>query len=68
MTAVLTLLTRLNLKKKAEHDAKEMKVYAEAAEGYAFDAIDFAQAAIYEAEYAVLDAISARAAVEAMTS
>ena len=55
-------------KKKAEHDAKEMKVYAEMADGYALDAIDFAQAAIYEAEYAVLDAVSARATADAMAS
>ena len=54
--------------KRAEHEAKEMKVDAEMAEGYAFDAIDFAQAAVYEAEYAVLDALSARAAADAMTS
>jgi len=55
-------------KKKAEHDAKEMKAYAEMAEGHAFNAIDFAQAAVYEAEYAVLDALSACAAADAMTS
>jgi len=55
-------------KKKAEHDAKEMKSYAELAEGYALDAIDFAQAAVYEAEYAALDALSARAAADAMAS
>ena len=55
-------------KKKDEHDAKEMAVYAEMAEGYAFDAIDFAQAAIYEAEYAVLDALSARAAAKTMAA
>ena len=45
-----------------------MKGYAELAQGYAFDAIDFAQAAVYEAEYAVLDALSARAAADAMAS
>lgn len=55
-------------KKKDEHDAKEMAVYAEMAEGYAFEAIDFAQAAIYEAEYAVLDALSARAAAKMMAA
>jgi hypothetical protein len=60
---------RKDLKKKRDqHDAKEMKVYAEMAEGYAFDAIDFAQAAIYEAEYAVLDALSARAAAKIMAA
>jgi hypothetical protein len=55
-------------KKKTEHGAKEMKVYAEMAEGYAFDAIDFAQAAVYEAEYAVLDSLSACAAANALAS
>jgi hypothetical protein len=53
-------------KKKAEHEAKEMEVYAEIAEGHALEAIDFAQAAVYEAEYAVLEALSASAAAEAM--
>jgi seryl-tRNA synthetase len=58
---------RNNLKnQKAKHEAKEMKVYAEITEGYALDAIDFAEAAVYEAEYAVLDALSARIAAEAM--
>ena len=55
-------------KKKEEHDAKEMRAYAEMAEGYAFDAIDFAQAAIYEAEYAVLDALAARTAATSMAT
>lgn len=55
-------------KKKDQHDAREMKAYAEMAEGYAVDAIDFAQAAIYEAEYAALDALSARAAAKAMAA
>ena len=41
-----------------------MEIYAEMGEGYAVDAIDFAQAATYEAESAVLDAISARAAAK----
>jgi len=53
-------------KKKEEHEAKEMRAYAEIAEGYALDAIDFAQAAVYEAEYAVLDALAARTAATAM--
>jgi hypothetical protein len=55
-------------KKKDQHDAKEMAVDAEMAEGYALDAIDFAQAAIYEAEYAVLDALSIRAAAKTMAA
>ena len=55
-------------KKKDEHDAKEMAVYAEVAEGYAVEAIDFAQAAIYEAEYAVLEALAARVAATMMAS
>jgi hypothetical protein len=38
------------------------------AEGYAVDAIDFAQAAIYEAESVVLDAVSARAAAKVMSA
>ncbi len=55
-------------KKKAEHDAKEMETYAEMAEGYALGPIDFAQAAVYGAEYAVLDALSAGGAADAMAS
>ena len=55
-------------KKKDEHDAKEMQAYAELTEGHAIEAIDFAQAAICEAECAVLDALSARAAATMMAS
>ncbi|HTX94758.1 MAG TPA: hypothetical protein VME67_07850 [Mycobacterium sp.] len=58
---------RKNLKSD-ERDTSGMKVYAETAEGYGFDAIVFAQASIYEAEYAALDALAARAAAEAMAS
>lgn len=50
---------RKNLKSD-EHDATEMENYAEMSEGYAFDAIVFAQASIYEAEYAALDALATR--------
>ena len=41
---------------------------ADMAEGYAFDAIDFVQAAMDEAESAALDAISARATADALNS
>lgn len=54
--------------KKAHHDAKEADVYANMVISCAIDAIDFAQAAVYEAEYAVLDALSARAAADSMVS
>ena len=42
-----------------------MEVYAELTESHALEAIDFAQAAVYEAESAVLEALSASAAAEA---
>ncbi len=58
----------IQAKKSHEDGAKEMRVYAEIAEGSAIEAIDFAEAAIYEAEYAVLDALSARAAATTMAS
>jgi hypothetical protein len=46
--------------KKAEHEAMKVERRAEHAEADASFAIDFAFAAIEEAEYAVLDAILAR--------
>jgi hypothetical protein len=46
--------------KKAELDAKKAESRAENAEGDALFAIDYAYATVEEAEYAVLDAISAR--------
>jgi hypothetical protein len=54
---------RKNLKSDGP-DATEMVVYAEMSEGYAFDATVFAQASIFEAEYAALDALAARAAAK----
>jgi hypothetical protein len=39
---------------------------ADLAEAYAYDAIDFALEAIEEAEYAVLDALCARASAAAL--
>jgi len=44
------------LEKKTEHDIESAKRDADWAEGDAFDAVDFAEAAVAEAEYAVLDA------------
>jgi hypothetical protein len=46
--------------RKAEHDANKAGRRAEAAEADALIAIDFAAAALSEAEYAVLDAALAR--------
>jgi hypothetical protein len=46
--------------KKAQHDADKTEMRAEDAESYAAYAIDFAYAAIDEAEYAALDAVLAR--------
>jgi hypothetical protein len=46
--------------KKAEHDAKAAANHAGDAELDAIDAIDFAGAAIEEAEYSVLEAIASR--------
>lgn len=53
--------------KKTELDQKKMAMRAEAAEGYAQDAVSFAIAAVEEAEYAVLDAALARADAQART-
>jgi hypothetical protein len=50
--------------KKAEFDAKKAEIRAENAEGDALFAIDYAYATVEEAEYAVLDAISARMKAE----
>jgi hypothetical protein len=47
--------------KKERHEAKEAEKRAESAEADASFAIDYAYAAIEEAEYSVLDAILARA-------
>ncbi len=55
-------------RKGAELDAKEADAEAEIALSYALDAIDFAAAAIEEAEYAALDAVDARARAAALSS
>jgi hypothetical protein len=55
-------------RKGAELDAKEADAEANTALSYALDAIDFAAAAIEEAEYAALDAVDARARAVALTS
>jgi hypothetical protein len=47
-------------------DARSFAIEADMDESYALDAIDFAQSAVQEAEYAVLDAISARADAQAL--
>ena len=47
--------------KKAEMDQAKAAMKADAAEDYAEDAVNFAIAAVQEAEYAVLDAVLARA-------
>ena len=52
--------------KRAERDARKTELKAEAAEEYADDAIGFAIAAVQEAEYAVMDAMLARADANAM--
>jgi hypothetical protein len=46
--------------KKTEHDIDSARRGAEWAEADALDAVDFAEAAVVEAEYAVLDAAIAR--------
>jgi hypothetical protein len=46
--------------KKTEHDIGSAKRHAQWAEADALDAVDFAEAAVVEAEYAVLDAAAAR--------
>jgi hypothetical protein len=55
-------------RKGAELDAKEADAEANIALSCALDAIDFAAAAIEEAEYAALDAVDARARAVALTS
>jgi hypothetical protein len=52
--------------KKERFDAREAAKDADRAEVYALDAIDFAQAAIQEAEYATLDALYLRANADAL--
>jgi hypothetical protein len=52
--------------KKVELDQRKAGFRADAAEVYAENAIDFALAAVQEAEYAVLDAVLARADAEAL--
>ena len=54
--------------KKAELDRNEAELDAEYAESDAADAIDFAAASIDEAQYAVLDAILARANADAVAA
>jgi hypothetical protein len=53
-------------KKADQLDARSFAIEADMAESYALDAIDFAQSTVQEAEYAVLDAMSARADAEAL--
>jgi hypothetical protein len=53
-------------KKRDKIDAHNAAVDADMTESYAYDAVDFALDAIEEAEYAVLDAIYARANAEAL--
>ena len=55
-------------RKGAELDAKEADAEAKIALSYALDAIDFAAAALEEAEYAALDAVDARARAVALSS
>jgi TolA-binding protein len=52
--------------KMAEMDQAKAGVRADAAEDYAEDAINFAIAAVQEAEYAVLDAVLARSDADAL--
>jgi hypothetical protein len=47
--------------RKAERDVKRLRNSAGDAEDYAADSVDFAIAAVQEAEYAALDAVPARA-------
>jgi DNA repair exonuclease SbcCD ATPase subunit len=56
---VQRIRTRIQ-EKKTEHDIDSAKRHAEWAEADALDAVDFAEAAAVEAEYAVLDAAVAR--------
>jgi hypothetical protein len=59
---------RTSARKKKDHlDADEAAMNANMAEAYARCAIDFVQAAMKEAEYAALDAVSARANADALT-
>ena len=51
-----------------QQDAKAAALDADLAEGYALDAISFAQGAIEEAEAAALDAVYARANAVALSS
>ena len=51
-----------------QQDAKAAALDADLAEGYALDAISFAQGAIEEAEAASLDAVYARANAVALSS
>jgi hypothetical protein len=53
--------------KKAEFDANDAETDAEWAEADAEDAIDFAASAIVEAEYVVLEAVSARKKADALS-
>jgi hypothetical protein len=53
-------------KAKTKIDAEGAAMDVDLTEAYAYDAIDFALDAIQEAEYAVLDAMYARAAVAAL--
>ena len=60
---------RSNIEAKMdEQDAKAAALDADLAEGYALDAISFAQGAIEEAEAASLDAVYARANAVALSS
>lgn len=54
--------------KEAKTDAKSAEFRADMAEGDAYDAIDFASAALEEAGYAVLDAILARKEADELAS
>jgi hypothetical protein len=64
-THVAAAETRFD-KKADQLDAGSFAIEADMDESYALDAIDFAQNAVQEAEYAVLDAMSARADAEAL--
>jgi hypothetical protein len=60
---------RTSARKKKDHlDADEAAMNADMAEAYARYAIDFVHAAMKEAEYAALDAVSARANADALKS
>ena len=60
---------RRNVKEHTERfDAHEAAADADMADAYAFDAIDFAQAAVEEAESTALDATYLRASADALCS